>query len=368
MSGIRFGALVRVSTEKQEVKGESLRTQRNSIERSVTHLGGTIVERYGGQEHATPGWEKSEVDKLLVDAARKKFDAIMVAYADRWSRDNAKSKEGLEVLRRHGIKFYVGATEYNLFDPQVRLILGMQAEIGEFVACQQKQKSLESRIERARRGVPSVGGLPFGRHYDRKTGQWSVDASKQAIIVDIASRYLRGEPLPKLAAEYGMSRVTVFETLRKALGDCWTLRFQSKALNIDETVVLQVPRLLDDSTIKAVHQRMQANRSHLRGHPKHVYLLGGRVFCGACGYTMRGQVCNGGWVYYRHSEEGAKHCPLRPLPMVPARRLEADVVGELFNMFGNPVEIADAIKAAVPQGDEAMRVHSRNVVRMSGRG
>src|SRR5262249_17190786 len=68
MTGLRFAGLIRVSGEKQEKKGESLATQRASNARDVVDLGGTIVEVYGGQEHATPGWEKKEVDRLIRDA------------------------------------------------------------------------------------------------------------------------------------------------------------------------------------------------------------------------------------------------------------------------------------------------------------
>ncbi len=357
-SSLRFAALVRVSTEKQEQQGESLRTQRNSIDRSVAHLGGRIVQWYGGQEHATPGWEKVEVDRLLADAQKKKFDAVIVAFASRWSRDNAKSKEGLEVFRKQGIRLFIGATETDLFKPTDRFIMGMHAEVGEFLALEQTRLSLENRIERARRGVPSVGRIPYGRIYDKKTGQLSIDPNKQQRIQEMAKRYLDGEPLPALAKAYGLSRVTAYETLRNASGDSWTLRFSSKELNIDETVLIPVPRLLDQRTIKAVHQRMEANRTHLRGHPKHDYLLGGRVFCGECGYVMRGGTCNG-FVYYRHSEDGAKHCSLRPRPMVPARRLEEDVVSKLFDMFGNPAAIQRAIKASVPDCDESMKRHRR---------
>src|SRR5262245_24872615 len=96
---LRFASLVRVSTEAQERQGESLRVQTAANERDVARLGGVIVARYGGVEHGSVGFEKKELDRLLSDAARHKFDAVAVAFADRWSRDNAKSKEGLEVLR-----------------------------------------------------------------------------------------------------------------------------------------------------------------------------------------------------------------------------------------------------------------------------
>ena len=81
MSTMRFGALVRVSTDGQEKHGESLRTQRSHIERDVELLGGQIVGWYGGSEHATPGWEKKEIDRLIKDAGMGRFSAIIVAHA-----------------------------------------------------------------------------------------------------------------------------------------------------------------------------------------------------------------------------------------------------------------------------------------------
>src|SRR5438128_751220 len=76
---IRFAALIRVSTEKQEKQGESLRTQRSQVQESVNQIGGTVAEWYGGQEHATEGWEKKELDRLLRDSIHQRFDAVIVA-------------------------------------------------------------------------------------------------------------------------------------------------------------------------------------------------------------------------------------------------------------------------------------------------
>src|SRR5262245_49695272 len=144
--GLRFASLIRVSSEAQERQGESLLVQRKANEHSVARLGATIVETYGGQEHATPGWEKVEVNRLITDAGRGKFDPMIVAYDNRWSRDNAKSKEGLEAFRKAGIRFFVGTQERNLYSPTDCLFLGMSAEIGEFLASQQSMLSVLSRL------------------------------------------------------------------------------------------------------------------------------------------------------------------------------------------------------------------------------
>jgi hypothetical protein len=76
---LRFASFIRVSTEKQADRGESLRTQNKQNTAAVKLIGGVITHRYGGQEHATDDWEKRERDKMLADASKKRFDAVIFA-------------------------------------------------------------------------------------------------------------------------------------------------------------------------------------------------------------------------------------------------------------------------------------------------
>jgi DNA invertase Pin-like site-specific DNA recombinase len=351
---LRFAAMVRVSTEKQEQQGESLHVQRNSNIRDVEKLGGKIVQWYGGQEHATEGWERKEVDRLIADASKGKFNAVIVAYADRWSRDNAKSKEGLEAFRKNSIKFYVGTLPLDLFSPEHRLMLGINAEIGEFIALQQQKKSLQSKIERARQGKPTCGSLPYGRTYSKEVG-WGIDLEKQALIKDVAERYLRGVPMTKMARELGVNKSNLIRLLRERCGGELVIEFNSDKLDIHETVTLAVPSLLDDALLKAVRERLKANRTNLHKppRPKYEYLLSGRVFCAACGYTLVGQTNHENHRYYAHTNRDADNlCPCKPRPWVRADWLEGEVTRQLFEMFGNPAAIEKAIRRAVPDGDD----------------
>ena len=66
-SALRFAPIIRVSTEAQEKKGESLRTQKTLITQFVERLNGTIPARcwgYSGQEHATPSQEREKLEQL----------------------------------------------------------------------------------------------------------------------------------------------------------------------------------------------------------------------------------------------------------------------------------------------------------------
>jgi len=357
---LRFAALIRVSTEKQERKGESLRTQAVQIGQSVQSMGGRIVARYAGQEHATAGWERAQLSKLLADAAKphRSFDAVMVADATRWSRDNVASDTGLETLRDCGVRFFVLGTEYDLFNPEARMFLRMSATIGAYHAHSQNKKSIENRIERAKRGVPTCGKLPFGRVWDDAQEAWRLDETKQAMIADVAKRYLAGESLQRLAKEYRVNYANLCKTLRERCGDKWLIAFSAAELNIHETVTLEIPRLLPEATIRAIRLRLQGNRTYLHkpARSKHDYILAGRVFCAACGFNFMGQLNAGKRRYYRHAHhERALTCPLSsPRPWIRADKIEAEIIRKVFDTLGNPAAIERAVKAAVPNCDKAL--------------
>jgi DNA invertase Pin-like site-specific DNA recombinase len=348
--------------------------QRKSILRDVERLGGRVIEFYGGQEHGTPNWERAEVNRLLSDATRGIWDCVIVAYADRYSRDNRKSKEGLDIFRSNGIKFYIGASEQNLYDPQVRFMLGLHAEVGEFVALQQNKKSMESRIERARQGRPSVGSKPWGRLYDKDTGTWSIDPEKKAAIEDIARRYLSGarlQDLHRLYSQYFKHLPYLYKTLHEQTGDTWVVRFSNESLNIDETITIAVPPLLDKVTLQRVKARMASHyQGPLHGHPhKHKYLLGGYVYCAACGNQLIGSPegrrgkC---YLYYKHSAQVYRRCPLTPKPQVPVVRWDPIVISRLFDMLGNPSAIQRAVRDSVPSCDKEMQRRKKLIRELGG--
>ncbi len=359
---LRVAGLIRVSTERQKVRGESLATQDQQIRQTVGMLGGELVGVYGGQEHGTAGWERKQLDKMLDDARkpRRPFDAVMVCDTSRWSRDNVRSETGLDLLRDAGVKFYVLGSEYNLFDPQQRGLLAVSVVFGSMQAATQRQKSLLNRIARAQKGVPTAR-LPFGRTYDRVAKAWGVDAAKQAMIADVARRYLAGESLPALAREHRYNHSGLCRILRQDCGDSWAITFNAPKLNIREKVTLAVPRLLDVATEKAVKRRLEANRSYLhrppaaaegRG-PLREYLLGGHVFCGGCGYALIGEHLKGRR-YYRHPKGRERPCPLTPPPWVPADGLEGRVLTALMDMHSDPFAIVQAVRAAAPDNGKVL--------------
>ncbi|MCF7944432.1 MAG: recombinase family protein [Spirochaetia bacterium] len=346
---LRFAPLIRVSTETQADKGESLRTQMMQIQQYVKSLNGNIPEnclRYAGQEHATPELERKKLDQLLEDSSKNKFDAVIVCDTSRWSRDNLKSKEGLNILRNNGIRFFVGTMEYDLFNPEHNFILGMSAEVGELQARQQSLKSITNRIERARRGIPTSGKLPYGRIFDKKDQQWKIDQQKKKNIQWAAEQYLNGKSIVEIAKVLDMNFSNLWTILTKRSGKKWECRFRATKLNIDETVVIHVPPLLDNETIQAIKEQGEANKTYHHGSIKHQYLLSRMVFCKHCGYSLSAQTNHNGKQYFRHPKHRKNTCSVKN--WIPAEPLGEAVLTTLFQMFGDEERIEKAIRKATP--------------------
>jgi len=142
-----------------------LKTQKEQIERAVQILGGTIPGhcwRYSGQEHATPDQERRKLDQLLEDAGKGLFDAAIVC----------------EILRAHGIRFFVGTTEYDLFNPEQAFFLGMATEVNEYAASASAWKSVIND------GKDELG-KPFGVYLCKEGDVWHYTI--KGLLIDKAS-------------------------------------------------------------------------------------------------------------------------------------------------------------------------------------
>ena len=347
--GLRFAGLIRVSTEAQGKKGESLLTQEKQIIDIVKSKKGTIFQLYKGQEHATIANERAILNQLLSDAEKDLFNAVVVCDPSRWARDNLKSKEGLEVLRHNKIRFFVGHTEYDLGDPSAILMLGMFGEFAEFQANENSKKSLLNKIERAKRGWPACGSKPFGRYLKNtndKSGhaEWGVIEEKKEFVQNLWRLYVKeGMGFEKIEKIIGLHRSHVRVHLLEHSGDTWTQRFRDKRGAIDETIITKIPPLLTDEQIAEAKHKAKVNQCFRQ--TKNVYPLAHYVRCQHCGATLTGLKTHDkgkGYRYYLHRLTGRQE---QCVKMVRAEWLEDAV----FSHLGKILAKTDNMRAVVEQ-------------------
>ncbi len=355
-SKLRFAALIRVSTLPQAERGESLRTQEKQLRQAVKKLGGTIPKEflYSGQEHSTPGYEREMMDSLLRDAAAGKFDAVIVADSSRWSRDNKKSKEGLEILRQHGIRFFVDTMQYDLHSPDHQFLLGVMTEANEFFARANSRKSVLSRIERAKRGWIQTGIGPYGRRINNTTkgkegtAQWEVIPEAQEFIDKCYRMYIiDGLSFDQIGKEVGVRSETV---RRRLLNGCGTQFIQNFTLDGEQiTIETEIPPLLSEVKITRIQKRAKSNQ--VNRQIKHVYPLAHLVRCAECGSTLSGQttVENPNNRYYRHYYlKTGVGCTLN----VRATDLEKAVFSQIGQLLKKQDSLEQSIRNALGESKE----------------
>jgi DNA invertase Pin-like site-specific DNA recombinase len=301
--GLRFAAIVRVSTEKQAKQGESLNVQRKQIEEAAKYLGGEVKKWCSGHEHATPDYERKLLDELMREVKEKpkeNFDAIMVYNTSRWSRDTLKNAEDIKILRDNGIRYFALTHEVNLYDPRDILLLTVDVAFNNFKAQEIKIASIHSKIARAQKNEPSSGRKVFGRIFKKKTGNWYMDKKKKAMVEEWAKLYLEEDiSFRKLGELYGKSYTNIRKILTERCGTKWFMTFKDESLNKYIPVELKIPRLLDESTIQRIKEKCEARKKWEHGFQKYLYLLSRIIFDESTGHALTGSSNNAGKRYYR---------------------------------------------------------------------
>lgn len=374
-TSLRFAGLIRVSTEQQGRMGESLRTQRKRIESIVEMLGGEIVKYYEGQEHASENHERAIFDQLLEGAKQKLFDAVMVCDVSRWSRDQIKALEGLQILRNNGIKFYVEAMEFDLSKPESEFTLNilsaaakLQVDIGAY-------KSIQNKIARAERGWPVCGNPPFGRRLvgnsNTDTGykkgkkrikkihldthgyaHWEIIPEDQELVNRLYDMYVsQGLSFQKMEEITGIERTHIRYILMDRCGDTWKQTFKDKAKNTKKEVLTKVPALLTPEQIAAVKHKARVNQQFRE--IKYQYPLSHFVRCGVCGQTLTSQAekprSGKRFHYYIHRSAGkTRKC----VGTVRGKMLEEAVFAQIGQMLKNTENLKSAINRVVDRSIE----------------
>lgn len=340
----------RTSSEAQR-DNTSIPVQKGDIERYATGKGWTFLRHYVDESKSGSRIEgRDQFQKLMKDAANGEFNAVLVYDMTRFSRKGLDMLTTAETLKTaFGVRVLDTKGSYDSFDAGRIVVNFVNAGVAEDERVRILGRFKKGKVQRAQEGQPVSSVRPFGRLWDGKTKTWSIDEGKREFIESVASRYLKGESLEKIAQEAGVNYPQLLLTLKTRCGDTWDQRVRCKELGMDELIVTPVPRLLPEDVILAVRARSVANKKYHRGaHHKNTYLLAGSVLCPLCGGNLCGQVHHG-IRWYRHNSRAqiAQGCPARCV-RVEAGPLEDAVYRDLFALFGNPAAVQRAVEAATP--------------------
>jgi site-specific DNA recombinase len=301
---------VRVSTSNQVIEGESLTTQRSTIEDFCKRNDFNLTQIYA-DEGISGGSVKDRLalQRCIRDGQSGKFSLLIVLRLSRFGRNAKELLENYEALNHAGIELRSISEGIDFSSTYGRFMLTMLAAIAELDRDIIRETTLENKIAKAKRGFNSFGSVPYGRIYHKETGEWTLDVSAAEKISLAADKYLKGGQLLEIAKSVGLTKSALIHIFRGS-GDTWAPSFAGQ-----DPIIFKVPRLLPDDVIEKVKDRLEFKRTNNRTDKENKYILSGFVRCNTCSGLLTGitQINYGKeFKYYKHVSKTISSCPDRP--------------------------------------------------------
>ncbi|MEX0681547.1 MAG: recombinase family protein [Balneolales bacterium] len=354
---IKAAGYVRVSSSIQ-IEGESLHSQRELIGNYCKSNSYKLTNIYA-DEGISGGTVKDRPGLLqcLYDAQQGKFNILVIRDYSRFGRDATELLINCEELISEGVQLYFikeGAVDDT---PHGKMTRTMFAAYAEFERAIIRERMLENKIARTKKGIPSIGALPIGRTFDRETKQWVLNERIAGLLQKAATDYLNGRSLLDISEElqhkysYKIGYVNLLRVLRNRCGDKWTITFKN-----EKPIEFQIPRILDDETIKRICDRMDHNRSDNRTDIDK-YVLTGFIKCEKCGRALTGQTQKNSYHYYRHP--GGRNQKCKVFNSIPLDQIENAVFQTIFENIWDVPSFNKAITDSLPDEQHIENLKSK---------
>ncbi len=197
MKQVRCALYARVSTVNH---GQDPELQLAELRQYAAHRGFQVIGEY--VDHASGSKEsRPELNRLMADARRRKFDAILVWKLDRWARSLRWLVNSLAEIEHLGLAFISLRDNIDLSTPAGRLMVQILGAMSEF------EKSLiQERV---------LAGLRHARAKGTKLGRPKrVVDTKQVLLLRESGASWR-----KIASEMKISLETLFRAVQDSSTD-----------------------------------------------------------------------------------------------------------------------------------------------------
>jgi site-specific DNA recombinase len=272
---------------------------------------------------------------------------IVIHRLSRFGRNAMELLNNYNELKQAGIALRSIAEGIDFGSRYGEAMLGMLAIVAQLERDIIRETTLENRIARGQRGIPTSGAMPYGRRYDKATGTWILDKDKADKIREVADEYLRGGNLERLAATVPMSYNNLIKILTLRAGDTWTVNFKDKT-----PITYAIPRILEDAVILRIKDRLAFNRKNNRTDVPNKYLLTGFIRCAVCKATISGQNFHSPYGDYRYYVHRVRSTTCRAMTYVKATEIENAVMRTIFENIVDVPSFERAIADSMP--DERM--------------
>ena len=189
----RAALYCRVSTVDQHPE-----TQLSELRQFAANKGFTILGEYTDHGYCGARARRPELDRMMDDARRHKFDVVLVWACDRLARSTKHLLQTIDELNGMGVQFLSQREAIDTEGPLGRAILVIVSAMAELERC--------IIIERVR------AGMRRARLEGRQIGRARLDVNRELVIRDRRS----GMSLTQVAKKRGISRASACRLMKEA--------------------------------------------------------------------------------------------------------------------------------------------------------
>jgi site-specific DNA recombinase len=321
---MRVAIYVRVSTAGQVDEGYSLDGQLNSCNAYAASQGWDIVTTYVEEGESAKDLNRTEVKRMLEDAATGVFDVLLFYRLDRLTRSVRDLHKILDTFERLGIKFRSATEMYDTTSAMGRLFITMVAAMAEWERGNLAERVRFGKEQLVREGNWPGGPVPFGYEWDGE--QMHIVPDEYTTLRELRRLYMAGIGLRNISMELNnrnllrreglmWNPVTVGYTLENPIY-AGKIRFGSKKKNgkyEHRKKGKHAEVIYADSGIPTIFTWEEyeehiaiINRKEKYGNPKsNNYWFTGVLRCGRCGAKLKGST------YTNTRKDGHRYEPTR---------------------------------------------------------
>ena len=195
LSILRVALYGRVSTLD---KGQDVNLQLNELREHSARRGWNIAGEYVDNGVSGAKESRPELNRLMADAKRRKFDAVVVWKLDRFGRSLKHLVMTLADLESLGIAFVSLRDGFDLSTPSGRLMFQIIGAMGEF-----ERNLIRERVR---------AGMAHAKAKGRKLGRTRLHVD----MIAVEARRAKGESLRAIARDLGVSPALLVKRAKPA--------------------------------------------------------------------------------------------------------------------------------------------------------
>lgn len=277
---LRVAVYIRVSTDQQAKKGDSVDEQKATcIEYVNEHENMILFGTYIDDGVSGQKLDRGEFTRLMNDVRAGNIDLIVFTKLDRWFRSLRHYLNTQEILQKCNVDWLaISQPYYDTTTPQGRAFVAQSMVFAELEAQNTSQRILSVFDFKYKQGEVLSGKTPLGYSIVGKHLSPNDDASKVLAIFQRFSQFgSLNDTVRFIESEYNL--IMSIANLKKAI------LTNTKYIGIFRDNINYCPAIISRELFEDVQRKLTFN---VKISQKHTYIFSGLIRCACCGSAASG--------------------------------------------------------------------------------